>query len=214
MYGRSERLRQSSASVKGGHSMRSMRFMRPRFVRVWPLLVATAAAVSVVLLLAQQAAPRAHASQGFYQQTNLVSDLPGVARVTDPHLVNAWGIVHSATSPFWISDNGTGVSTLYNGAGTPFPPAAPLVVTIPPPGGSPAGTTAAPTGVGFNRTAGFRLSNCTMSVVALFIFNTEDGTISWSRPAVDLHNAILAVDKSQASPDAPYKELAIGSTAS
>ncbi len=194
--------------------MRSMRFMRPRFVRVWPLLLATAAALSVVLLLAQQAAPRAHASQGFYQQTNLVSDLPGVARVTDPHLVNAWGIVHSATSPFWISDNGTGVSTLYNGAGTPFPPAAPLVVTIPPPGGSPAGTTAAPTGVVFNGTAGFRVSNGTMSGVALFIFSTEDGTISGWSPAVDLHNAILAVDKSQASPDAVYKGLAIGSNAS
>ena len=194
--------------------MRSMRFMRPRFVRVWPLLLATAAALSVVLLLAQQAAPRAHASQGFYQQTNLVSDLPGVARVTDPHLVNSWGIVHSATSPFWISDNGTGVSTLYNGAGTPFPPAAPLVVTIPPPGGSPAGTTAAPTGVVFNGTAGFRVSNGTMSGVALFIFSTEDGTISGWSPAVDLHNAILAVDKSQASPDAVYKGLAIGSNAS
>src|SRR5260221_402863 len=101
MYGRSERLRQSSASVKGGRCMRFKRFMRPRYVRVWSLLLATAAALSaVVLLLAQQATPRAHASQGFYQQTNLVSDLPGVARVTDPHLVNSWGIVHSSTSPF------------------------------------------------------------------------------------------------------------------
>src|SRR5258706_548003 len=211
MYGRSERLRQSSASVKGGHSMRSMRFMRPRFVRVWPLLLATAAALSAVLLLAQQAAPRAHASQGFYQQTNLVSAVPGVARVTDPHLANAWGIVHRAPSPFWISDNGTGVSTLYNGAGTPFPPATPLVVTIPPPGDSPAGTTAAPTGVVFNGTAGFVVSNAIGSGAAPFIFATEDGTISGWSPAVDLHNAIREVDK---SPGAVYKGLAIGSNAS
>lgn len=195
--------------------MRSLRFLRPHFVRAWPLLLATAAALCAVLLLAQQAAPRAHASQGFYQQTNLVSDVPGVARVTDPHLVNAWGIVHSATSPFWISDNGTGVSTLYNGAGTPFPPAAPLVVTIPPPGDSPAGTTAAPTGVVFNGTTGFVVSVRTptglTSGVAPFIFATEDGTIAGWSPAVDLHHAILAVDK---SPGAVYKGLAIGNNAS
>ncbi len=190
--------------------MPSMHFMRPRFVRAWPLLLATAAALSAVLLLTQHVAPRAHASQGFYQQTNLVSDLPGVAKVTDPHLVNSWGIVHNSTSPFWISDNGTGFATLYNGAGTPFPPAAPLVVTIPPPGGSPAGTTAAPTGVVFNGTTGFKVSNGINSGVALFIFSTEDGTIAGWSPAVDLHNAILAVDK---SPGAVYKGLAIGSNA-
>src|SRR5260370_28277657 len=109
--------------------MRSMQFMRPRYVRAWPLLLATVASLSAVLLLAQQVAPSAHASQGFYQQTNLVSDLPGVAQVTDPNLVNSWGIVHSSTSPFWIADNGTGVSTLYTGAGTPLS----LVVKIPPP---------------------------------------------------------------------------------
>ncbi len=47
-------------------------------------------------------------------QTNLVSDLPGVAQKTDPNLVNPWGISESPTSPFWISDNNAGVSTLYN----------------------------------------------------------------------------------------------------
>src|SRR5262245_33219834 len=47
-------------------------------------------------------------------QTNLVSDLPGVALVQDPHLVNPWGISESAGSPFWIADNGASVSTLYN----------------------------------------------------------------------------------------------------
>jgi uncharacterized protein (TIGR03118 family) len=194
--------------------MRSMRFMRPPVVRAGLRLLAIAAALSAVLVLAARVVPRAHASQGFYQQTNLVSDLPGVARVADPHLVNAWGIVHSSTSPFWISDNGTGVSTLYNGAGTPFPPAAPLVVTIPPPGSSPAWTTAAPTGVVFNGTTGFVVSEMTTtglkSGVAPFIFSTEDGTISGWSPSVDLHNAILEVDK---SPGAVYKGLAIGSNA-
>src|SRR5436853_92240 len=72
-------------------------------------------------------------------QTNLVSDLPGVAQVQDPHLVNPWGISESAASPFWISDNNAGASTLYNGQGQPQPPGAnppktPLIVSIPGPG--------------------------------------------------------------------------------
>src|SRR5690349_5319089 len=75
-----------------------------------------------------------------FVQTNLVSDIPGLAAHTDPNLVNPWGIAFSPTSPFWISDNHTGLSTLYNGGGTPLG----LVVTIPPPsGGAPP---AAPTG--------------------------------------------------------------------
>ena len=52
------------------------------------------------------------ASAGFIQ-TNLVSDLPGLAIVNDPNLKNPWGVSHSATSPFWVSDQGTGISTLY-----------------------------------------------------------------------------------------------------
>ncbi len=67
------------------------------------------------LLLATAALLPAAASAdsgGFYQETKLVSDLPGVAMFQDPNLVNAWGLSHSATSPWWVSDNGTGVSTL------------------------------------------------------------------------------------------------------
>src|SRR5712671_4978602 len=78
-------------------------------------------------------------------QTNLVSDLPGVALNTDPNLVNPWGISESAGSPFWISDNNAGVSTLYNTAGTPQS----LVVSIPSPG-DPLGTSGTPTGTVFN----------------------------------------------------------------
>jgi hypothetical protein len=51
-------------------------------------------------------------SQGNVLQTNLVSDLPGIAAVTDPNLVNPWGISESSASPFWISDNNSGLSTL------------------------------------------------------------------------------------------------------
>src|ERR1051325_11035903 len=62
-----------------------------------------------------------------YQQTNLVSDIPGLAAHTDPNLVNPWGLARNSTGPWWVSDNGTGVSTLYDGGGSPLP----LVVTIP-----------------------------------------------------------------------------------
>ena len=55
-------------------------------------------------------------------QTNLVSDLPGVAQVQDPHLVNPWGLTESGSGVFWISDNNAGVATLYNSTGVPQPP--------------------------------------------------------------------------------------------
>src|SRR5437870_13819845 len=70
------------------------------------------------------------ADAGPYVQTNLVSDLPGLAKVTDPSLVNPWGISEGPTSPFWISDSKSGLSTLYN---TPGKPQA-LAVGIPTPG--------------------------------------------------------------------------------
>src|SRR5271154_6668745 len=62
-----------------------------------------------------------------FVQTNLVSNVPNLANNTDPNLVNPWGVSFSATSPFWVSDQGSGTTTLYNGAGT----ITPLVVTIP-----------------------------------------------------------------------------------
>ena len=125
-----------------------------------------------------------------YSQTNLVSDLPGVAAHQDPNLVNPWGISFSGTSPFWIADNGTGVATLYNGAGVPNA----LVATIPPPsGGTPP---SAPTGTVFNSTAGFGGSH--------FLFDTEDGTIAaWTSGST----AVREADNS--SSGAVYKGLAL-----
>ena len=137
---------------------------------------------------------------GPYLQTNLTSDLPGVAAHQDPHLVNPWGIASLATSPFWISDNGAGVATLYNGTGTPQPLVPqPLVVTVPPPlGGTPP---SAPTGAVANTTPDFGGSH--------FIFAAEGGTIAaWTSGT----NAILQVDNSGA--DAVYKGLAIGNNGS
>lgn len=164
-------------------------------------------------------------SGGFYRQTNLVSDIAGLARFQDKNLVNSWGLSHSPTSPWWISDNGTGLATVYKGDGTPFnpvvPSAPPLVVTIPPPAGSPAGTTAAPTGNVFNSLNStnpneFVVNANRKSGPSIFMFATEDGTISGWNPGVDPTNAILAVDRStavdpQGDVGAVYKGLATGS---
>ncbi len=137
------------------------------------------------------------AQSNTFQQTNLDSDLPGMAKFTDPDLVNPWGIVASSGSPFWISDNGTGLSTLYGGTGVKNTG---LIVTIPPPtGGTPP---AAPTGVVFN-------GSSSSFGGAHFIFDTEDGTIAaWSGGS----SAALKVDNSGTG--AVYKGLAIGNNGS
>jgi len=106
---------------------------------------------------------------GHYVQTNLVSDIPGLAAATDPHLVNPWGLSVSATGPWWVADNGTGLSTLYNGAGA----IQALVVTVP----NIAGVTdpSAPTGTVFNGTAADFL--VAPGKPSRFLFCTEGGTI-------------------------------------
>ena len=75
----------------------------------------------LAVAMAFMSGPTQAKSGGFYRQTNLVSDIPGKARITDPNLVNPWGISFSPTGPFWISDNHSGVVTVYNGKGEAFP---------------------------------------------------------------------------------------------
>jgi uncharacterized protein (TIGR03118 family) len=130
-----------------------------------------------------------------YKQTNLVSDLPG-AMFTDANLVNPWGLSRSSTSPWWVSDNGAGLATLYNGnTGAPQS----LVVTIPFAAG---GTQGVPTGTVFNGTNDFKLPN---GNPARFLFVAEDGTISgWN-------GGTMAVLATPADPDAVYKGAAIAS---
>src|SRR6266496_1237245 len=183
---------------KGGVSMNRIFRIGQRSSRIVIALMLAVFSLTVVTQPAQ-------ATSSTFQQVNLVSDIPELALHTDPDLVNPWGISHSGTSPFWVSDNGTGVSTLYNGAGTKLG----LIVIIPPPAGSPPGTTAKPTGQVFNGTADF---NVAPLAPARFIFATEDGTISGWNPAADPTNAILAVDNSGSG--AIYKGLAIGANAS
>jgi uncharacterized protein (TIGR03118 family) len=153
---------------------------------------------------------------GSYQRNNLVSDIAG-ANQTDPNLVNPWGISANPTGPFWISDNGTGLASVYSISGASV--VNPLVVTLPPPPGSPAGTTAAPDGNVFNESgSGFLVSNGTTSGSSVFMFATEEGTLSGWSPSVDLTHAFIAVDNSvvdhsdQQHRSAVYKGLAIAST--
>jgi uncharacterized protein (TIGR03118 family) len=136
-----------------------------------------------------------------YLVHNLVADQPGIADHTDPNLVNPWGNGFSAGSPFWIGDNGTGVSTLYDGTGT----ATALVVEIPAAGG---GANGPVSGVIVNSvTTAFLLAPGKQSQ---FMFCSEDGVISGWNSSVDATHAKVLLDNSKNN--AVYKGMAMGST--
>ncbi len=146
-----------------------------------------------------------------FTQTNLVSDGFVPAATTDPNLINPWGLTHSATSPFWVSDNGTGVTTVYTGAGALVKVGGFDAITIAAPPGqtspaSPTGDVFNIAGTGFNVTSGGQTGS------SVFIFATEDGTISGWNPNVDPGSSVLAVDNSHDGTGAVYKGLAIGQT--
>jgi len=140
-------------------------------------------------------APAAVADSPAYQVRNLVSDVPGAAEHTDRNLVNGWGVAFNPLGVVWVADNGTGVATLYDGAGNPQS----LVVSIP--GGR-------PTGIVFNGSNDFVVSKGGVSGPARFIFATEGGIIAAWAPNVDPTHAITVVDNSASG--AIYKGLAIG----
>jgi uncharacterized protein (TIGR03118 family) len=112
-----------------------------------------------------------------YSVTPLVSDMAGVAAQQDPNLINPWGIVAGPPTPFWVANNGgKGTSTLYDGAGTLFPPGGPLVVSL--------GSGFKPTGIVFNGTPDFKVtgSTATAAAPALFIFSGEGGMLAgWNQ---------------------------------
>jgi uncharacterized protein (TIGR03118 family) len=150
-------------------------------------------ALAALLALAVTPAPaRDHDQSGGYLQSNLVSNLPGVAQLQDTNLVNAWGISFNATGPFWISDNGSGLSTLYavtnDAGGAPHVAKQGLEVAIPGEGNV--------TGQLFNNSGGFNGD--------VFIFASEDGTISGWRGALGSAAEILA-----SRPGAVYKGITL-----
>ena len=171
-----------------------------RFRRTATLCVLAA----VGLLLTAASSPGGTAvGQESYTVTNLVSDGTIPAAHTDANLVNAWGLTATSSSPWWVANNGTGTSTLYNGDGVAQFGATPLVVSVP----------NAPTGAVANPTNDFVVSSGAASGRAVFIFATEDGTIRGWNPGVPpppLSTQTEApVDNSAAG--AVYKGLAIGS---
>src|SRR2546423_10846489 len=108
--------------------------------------------IPIVLLVLTLVLGITRANADTYSWTNLQSDIPGVATNTDPNLVNPWGMAASSGGTIWVSDNGTGVSTLYRQDGT----ANSLIVAIPPSSKNKNG--ANPTGVVFNSTDFFQVT--------------------------------------------------------
>jgi uncharacterized protein (TIGR03118 family) len=160
--------------------------------RFWTFLLGLACASALPLL-------SAHAQTNSYKQTNLVSDTAGMAANADSKLVNPWGIAFIPGNPFWISDNNSGFTTLYDQNG-----ALNGSFTVAPPNGSsnpatPTGIVAPPNGVVFN----------VNGQPGIFILDTEDGTISaWTGGA----STILMVDNSaipSPATGAVYKGLAL-----
>ena len=156
-----------------------------------------------LLLVAAVMFTAASARADTYSWTNFQSDIAGVAQHVDPNLVNPWGMaVPSPTGPIWVSDNGTGVSTLYNQDGT----ARSLVVTIPT--AKKNKDVGNPTGIVHNDTSFFQVTKNGNWAPAIFIFVSEDGSISGWNPAVDPTNAIIAVDNGKNH--AVYKGATLG----
>jgi uncharacterized protein (TIGR03118 family) len=159
-----------------------------------------------LLLVAAVLFTAASARADTYSWTNFQSDIAGVAQHTDPNLVNPWGMAVSSGGTIWVSDNGTGVSTLYGQDGT----ANSLIVTIPT--SKQNRGTGNPTGVVFNNTGFFPVTKNGMSATARFIFVSEDGSISGWNNTLDLTHAIIAVDNgtNRGVNSAVYKSATLG----
>jgi uncharacterized protein (TIGR03118 family) len=180
-------------------------------------LIAVALACAFVSFAARADDPNRPNS---YVVTSLTSNLTNAAPNQDPVLQNAWGVAFTpGASPFWVADNATGCSTLYDGTGVPAGGPPPLKVKIPLPRGDIPPTAcqpvspnanpppAAPTGMVWNPTTTFLVPGT--QIAAAFIWATEDGTISaWAPTLSDTSHAVLAADNSPSN--AVYKGLVFG----
>ena len=182
--------------------------------RMRPRAYAAVTATGMVLAASVAVAP-AHAesdgrpSGNDFRQTNLVSDRTDQhAVVVDPNLRNAWGLAMSPASPIWISDNNTGLATVYSvtSGGTS---AAKVPLTVAVPGGrTSTGDGSSPTGQVFNPTKGFVVSSPAGSGPAPFIFSSESGQITGWSPAA----GPAAAQLEYSSPTAVYKGLTIATS--
>jgi uncharacterized protein (TIGR03118 family) len=140
-----------------------------------------------------------------HKQVNLISDLAGSARSIDLNLVNPWGISVRRRSQIWVSANGTGLATAYRPNGNAFSTA----IAIPGPAQGGPGT---PTGLAFNATQDFVISNGARSARSILLFATEDGVLSGWNPSVDPDNALITLDHSDPNRvlNPVYKGIAVG----
>ena len=168
--------------------------------------IRTALLTGAALALVAAVSP-SYADSNRYDAKVLVADIPPAPHL-DPHLVNGWGVAFNRNPNgfVWVSDNGTGVATLYDGLGNPQS----LVVTIPAVPGSDHGT---PTGIVFN-TSAFAVSSAGKTGSSAFIFATEDGLIAGWSPGVNFTHAIQAYPPAGVAPTAVYKGLALASNGS
>jgi len=177
------------------------------------LIAAVAAALAIAVPAAALASPghgQPPRSDSVHDplvtQVNLASDVPGLAPLLDPDLVNPWGAALASTSPLWVANQGTDSATVYSlaaGSDTVAKSAA-VRVTLP-------GSVLGPSGQVANTSAGFVLINGTVSAPAAFIFDTLDGHIEAWSPKVDPLNG--AADDVATVPGAAYTGLAIAATA-
>jgi uncharacterized protein (TIGR03118 family) len=177
------------------------------------ILVSTAALIAAVTVAScgggggGGGSPAASASASGYVSTHLISNVntagnpsnPYSTSNADPNLVNAWGIAFNPQGFVWVANNGTSTSTLYDGNGV----AQSLVVAIPP---GNAGS-ASPTGIVFNGTSGFQVTQGGLTGTSAFLFVGEAGTLSGWSPAVNMTKAVLVVDG--AAQGKVYKGLAL-----
>jgi len=174
---------------------------RRRWSTRWLGVLAVLAALALAAPATAAAHGHGHGNRHAFEQRNLISDIAGVARITDRNLVNSWGMAAGPSTPLWVADNGSDVSTLYSGGvNGSIPAIAPLVVGIP---------NGAPTGIVFNPTNGFTIGAGATSGPARFIFDSEAGTISaWSPSLAPGTQAQLIAS----NPSAVYKGLALATS--
>jgi uncharacterized protein (TIGR03118 family) len=137
---------------------------------VWTL-VSVLGTIALILVPPTPAGAGGKHGDNEFRRVDVVADQPGVARLTDPNLVNAWGIAAGPATPLWVADNGTNVSTIYPGVRPEDVTISPLVVNT---------ATDGPTGIVFNPTEGFKVGGQR----ALFIFDSEAGDITGWAPGV------------------------------
>lgn len=148
-----------------------------------------------------------------FVQINVVANLPGVASHQDGNLLNAWGIAFAPGGDFWVNGNNSGLSLLYDGLGVANPNLPSVKIPQPPlpHRADITGTSSTPTGIIWNPSGGFALPGTKSA--AVFVFDTEDGTIAAWNPGVNLTNAVIAVDNSNVGAGgAVYKGLTFGVT--